>query len=53
MPLVWSMVVADSLLPWRHSAIVLFAASSSTKSAEEQSDASGTPRAADGGMEVV
>ena len=52
-PLVWSLVVTDSLLPWRHSAIVLFAASSGTKSAEEHSDASGTPHAADGSMEVV
>ena len=53
MPLVWSLVVTDSLLPWRHSAIVLFAASSGTKSTEEQSNASGTPRAADGSMEIV
>ena len=24
MPLVWSMIVADTALPWRHAAIVLF-----------------------------
>ena len=24
MPLVWSMIVADTALPWRHGAIVLF-----------------------------
>ncbi len=52
-PLVWSLVVADLMLPWRHSAIVLFAASSGTKSAEDQSDASGTPRANEGSVEVV
>ena len=52
MPLVWSLAVADLLLPWRHSAIVLFAASSGTKS-EEQSDTSGTPRANEGSVEVV
>ena len=52
-PLVWSLAVADLLIPWRHSAIVLFAASSGPKSAEEQSDASGTPRAIEGSMENV
>ena len=52
-PLVWSLAVADLMLPWRHSAIVLFAASSGGKSTEDQSDASGTPRANEGSVEVV
>ena len=50
-PLVWSLVVADSLLPWHHAAIALFASQAASRSYSEANERveGGTPHASKDG----